>query len=111
MTGSTSDMLSRLKSLSIRSRTYDSSTNASDPSHQPSNSRSDSSAVTTRAGGTNASLAGEYLSTGTDVVVEIIEGSLGVNVSPFGYEVSNFEDPLYDDSLSLSDRFDHTVSD
>ena len=111
MTGSTSDMLSRLKSLSIRSRTYDSSTNASDPSHQLANSRFDSSTVTTRGGGTNASLAGEYLSTGTDVVVEIIEGSLGVNVSPFGYEVSNFEDPLYDDSLSLSDRFDHTVSD
>jgi hypothetical protein len=107
MTGSESDMLSRLKSFSIRSRTCDSSTNASDPSLQPS-----TSAVTTRGGGTNATVASEYLSTGTDVVVKIIERSLAaVNVSPSGYEVSNFGDPLYDDSLSLSDRFEHTVSD
>jgi hypothetical protein len=67
--------------------------------------------LTVGGGGTNATLASDYLCTWEDVIVRIIERSLAVNISPLGYEVSNFEDPLYDDSLSLSDRFEHTFSD
>ena len=108
MTGSKSSIFSRIKPWS---RTDDSSTNASDPSHRPSGSRSDFSAATICGGDTNATLASEYLCTWTDVVVEIIERSLAVKVSPLGYEVSELGDLLDDDSLSLSDRFEHTVSD
>ncbi|KAH8090277.1 hypothetical protein HD553DRAFT_346798 [Filobasidium floriforme] len=85
MTGSKS-ILSRFTSFSFGSRTDNSSTNASDPSHQPSGSQFESSALTVGGGGTNATLASECPSTGTDVVVDIIKRSLAANVSPLGCE-------------------------